>query len=129
MRYLGVLAGHSSLRAEVVPKKPAAPSELPKQLPLFDEAEEPSTSAKSAAKKTAEPSRHPWPWLLQRVFAADVLKCERCGGRLRLVEIAKKPDDIARVLRERGWSRAPPRGPPRAGLPVSAHGQLRLAFG
>jgi hypothetical protein len=126
MRYLGVLAGHSSLRAEVVPKKPAA---LPKQLPLFDAADEPTTSAKSGAKKPAEPSRHPWSWLLQRVFAVDISKCEKCGGRLRIVEIAKKPDDIARVLDERGWSRAPPRGPPRAELPVLAHGQLRLAFG
>ena len=61
MRYFGVLAGHSSLRAEVVPKKPAAP---PKQLSLFDETDEPTTSAKSATKKTAEPSRHPWSWLL-----------------------------------------------------------------
>jgi hypothetical protein len=126
MRYLGVLAGHSSLRAEVVPKKPAAP---PKQLPLFDESDEPTTSAKTGAKKTAEPSRHPWPWLLQRVFAVDVLKCEKCGGRLRIVEIAKKPDDIQRVLAERGWSRAPPRAPPDAPLPASARGQLRLAFG
>jgi hypothetical protein len=70
MRYLGVLVGHSSLRAEVVLKKPAAP---PTQLPLFDEADEP---AKSATKKTAEPSRHPWSRLLQRVFAVDILKCE-----------------------------------------------------
>jgi hypothetical protein len=129
MRYLGVLAGHSSLRAEVVPKKSAAPSELPKQLPLFDEADELPQSAKSGAEWTAEPSRHRWPWLLQRVFAVDVLKCDRCGGRLRIVEIAKTPDDIARVLRERGRSRASPRGPPRAALPVLAHGQLCLAFG
>jgi hypothetical protein len=129
MRYLGVLAGHSSLRAEVVPKKPAAPSELPKQLPLFDEADELPQSAKSRVERTAESSRHPWPYLLQRVFAVDVLKCEKCGGRLRLVEIAKKPDDVSRVLGERGWSRAPPRGPPRAELRVLAHGQLRLAFG
>jgi len=91
-----VLAGHSSLRAEVVPKKPA------------------------------EPSRHPWPWLLQRVFAVDILKCEKCGGRLRIVEIAKKPDDVARVLDEHNWSRAPPRAPPRA--EVLVQGQLRLAF-
>jgi hypothetical protein len=126
MRYLGVLAGHSSLRAEVVPKKPAAP---PKQLPLFDEPDASTTSAKTAAKKTAEPSRHPWSWLLQRVFAVDVLKCEKCGGRLRIVEIAKKPDDIQRVLGERGYARAPPRAPPRAELPASAHGQLRLVFG
>ena len=59
MRYLGVLAGHSSLRAEVVPKKAVAQPESPKQLPLFDEADEPTTSAKGGSKKTAEPSRHP----------------------------------------------------------------------
>jgi hypothetical protein len=52
MRYLGVLAGYSSLRAEVVPKKPAAP---PKQLSLFDEADEPTKSAKSATKKGTPP--------------------------------------------------------------------------
>lgn len=122
MRYLGVLAGHSSLRAQVVPKKPAA---LPAQLPLLDERDESTTSAKSAAKRTAEPSRHPWSWLLQRVFAVDILKCERCGGRLRIVEIAKKPDDVTRVLRERSWARAPP----RAELPAFVNGQLRLEFG
>ena len=127
MRYLGVLAGHSSLRAAVVPKRPAAP---PKQLPLFDEADEPTKSAKSATKKkTAEPSRHPWSWLLQRVFAVDILKCEKCGGRLRIVEVAKKPDEIARVLKERGYARAPPRAPPDAEPRASAHGQLRLVFG
>jgi hypothetical protein len=71
---------------------------------------------------------HSWSWLLQRVFAVDVLKCEKCGGRLRIVEIAKKPDDVARVLGERGYARAPPRAPPIAELPVSPHGQLRLAF-
>ena len=125
MRYLGVLAGHSSLRAEVVPKKPAAP---PAQLPLF-ESYEPTTSTKSAAKKTAEPSRHPWPYLSKRVFAVAVLTCQKCGGRLRIVEVAKKPDDIMRVLGERGYARAPPRAPPVAELPASAHGQLRLVFG
>ena len=74
MRYLGVLAGHSSLRAEVVPKKRAA---LPAQLPLFDENDKPTTSAKSAKKKTAKPSRHPWAYLLKRVFAVDVLEWVR----------------------------------------------------
>ena len=51
----------------------------------------------------------------------------RAGVRLRLVEIAKKPDDISRVLGDVGDARAPPRAPPRAER--LAHGQLRLAFG
>lgn len=59
------------------------------------------------------------------LFAVGILKYERCGGRLRIVEIAKRPDDIRRVPDERSWSRAPPRGPPRAELPVQ--GQLGFA--
>ena len=34
-------------------------------------------------------------------------------------------DDVSRVLRERGWARAPP----RAELPALMDGQLRLEFG
>jgi len=52
----------------------------------------------------------------------------KCGGRLRIVEIAKKPDDVTRVLNERGYARAPPRAPPDAESRASAHGQLRLVF-
>ena len=116
----------SSPLPEVVANKPTEP---PAQLPLFDEPDEPTSSAKAAAKKTAEPSRHPWAYLLQRVFAVDVLKCERCGGRLRLVEIATKRDDISRVLGDLGYARAPPSAPPRAESSALVHGQLRLAFG
>ena len=90
---------------------------------------QPVRAVRSEARALAEyggvnvhASRHPWSWLLQRVFGVDVLKCEKCGGRLRIVEIAKKPDDIARVLNERGYARAPPDAEP----PVQ--GQLRLVF-
>lgn len=66
-------------------------------------------------------SRHPWAWLLARVFAVDVMTCSRCGGRMRLVEIADSQDDIARVLANVGLGpRPPPR--PRPALP----GQLEL---
>jgi hypothetical protein len=37
------------------------------------------------------------------VFAVDILKCEKCGGRLRIVEIAKQPDEIERVLNDGGF--------------------------
>ena len=72
LRYYGVLSAHASLRAEVVPKKAVVP---PAQLPLFDESAQQSPSAKAHAEKTAEPSRHPWSWLLRRVFALDVMVC------------------------------------------------------
>jgi len=127
LRYFGVLSAHASLRAEVVPKKAVVPVAPPAQLPLFDESAQPSakaSAAKSTAEKTAEPSRHPWPWLLKRVFAVDIMVCSRCGGALRLVKIATRPDDIARALGEQGL----PRGPPAAEQTVTIHGQLALQF-
>ena len=38
--------------------------------------------------KEARASRHPWAWLLRRVFAVEVLVCVHCAGKLCLVEIA-----------------------------------------
>jgi hypothetical protein len=118
-----VLAAHSSARAEVVlGREPPSP---PEQLPLF-------TAAEVAPLAPPEPPpRHPWAWLLRRVFAVDVTLCplEGCGGRMRIVELATKPRDIARVLADEGvaGARDPPR---RRQRPTSApRAQLRLAFG
>jgi hypothetical protein len=60
----------------------------------------------------------------------DVTTCPvlGCGGRMRLVEIAKHPDDIARVLASEGPLRA--RDPPRRrSAPAPRPGQLCLLFG
>ena len=42
--------------------------------------------------KEVRASRHPWAWLLKRVFAVEVLVCVHCAGKLRLVEIATQLD-------------------------------------
>lgn len=118
LRYHGVLAAHASARAEVVLGR--APPSPPEQLPLFV----PADLAPLAPPEP--PSRHPWAWLLRRVFAVDVTTCpvDGCGGRMRVVEIATKPDDIARLLAQGGMPRSrapPPVRPPR-------RGQLSLAL-
>ena len=120
-RYHGVLAGRATARAEVVPGR--APPPVDAQLPLFMPSEVPSL------QPPPPPSRHPWPWLLKRVFAVEIETCPvpGCGGRMRLVEIATEPDDIARVMAAVGGDDAA-RAPPRRRRP-SPPGQLRLAFG
>ncbi len=120
-RYHGVLAARATARAEVVPGR--APPPLEAQLPLFTPSDLPPLAPPPPQ------SRHPWPWLLKRVFAVDIESCPvpGWGGRMRLVQIATEPDDIARVITALG-SDDPARAPPRRPRP-SPPGQLRLALG
>ena len=116
LRYHGVLAAHANARAEVVPGHRLESAE-PTQIPLsFTE----PTALEGITKQGA---RHPWAWLLQRVFAVDIMTCPRCRGAMRLVKIANKPDEIARVLADLGLGARPP---PRPRPPPT--GQLELDF-
>src|SRR5262249_29822813 len=59
----------------------------------------------------------PWAEPLARSFAADVLRCPRCEGRLKLVAIIKDPARIAHHLTANREptevkARSPSRGPP-----------------
>ncbi|MFW5877271.1 MAG: transposase [Myxococcota bacterium] len=102
LRYHGVLAAGANSRLEVVPG--AEPDEPP-QLSLWD-----CDHDKPAPPR---PSRHPWRWLLRRVFSVDVTVCARCGGPMRLLSIATEPGDIDAILRGMPpRSRAPPRAHP-----------------
>jgi hypothetical protein len=137
LRYHGVLAAHSKLRAEVVgtlarpvadaEHASATPGTVTVQLALFDElaggAARAASSRQDADGDAPRPSRHPWPWLLKRVFAADVTTCARCGGKMKVVQIATSPDVIARALGELGLG---PRAPPTR-RPAAA-GQLAITF-
>lgn len=113
-RFHGVFAPAASLRCEVVPRRAHDPElDPPQQLSLFD-----ATGHRPAPPAEAVPSprpagRHPWAWLLRRVFAADLALCQRCQGRMRIVEVALTHDAIARVLARHGLGPQPPPAPPR----------------
>ena len=65
LRYHGVLAAHATARPEVVPG-PVAATEL--------------------EVITKQPARHPWAWLLQRVFAVDTARAEDSPFLLRMTD-------------------------------------------
>ena len=107
VRYAGVLASASKLRSRILPEPPGkqdAPAEGVAQTDVH------------------EPRPHrcryrPWAELRMRTFAADVLSCPRCSGRLRLVALMTQPKEIQRYLRALGEpteapARSPARGPP-----------------
>jgi len=90
LRYHGVLAAHANARSEVVPGRVPEPA-APTQLRLFvGEATELELGCASPGN-TKPSNRHPWAWLLQRVFAVDVMTCPRCRGAMKLVDLRRHP--------------------------------------
>ncbi|MFO7565568.1 MAG: transposase [Enhygromyxa sp.] len=122
IRYHGVLAARAAVRSEVVPGAASEQPEQPEpiQLRLAYDGEATPFELEFELKP---PSRHPWAWLLARVFAVDVMTCPKCEGRLALKKVANTAEDIARVLAEIGLG---PRPPPRPRPPPP--GQLELDF-
>ena len=122
-RYHGVFAARSKHRSEVVPgPAPKEASAEPVQLRLaFGGEQARATLADEVETKRA--SRHPWAYLLQRVFAVDVLTCSLCKGAMRLVKSASTVDEVARGLAALGLG---PRPPPRARPKLP--GQLELTL-
>ncbi len=80
----------------------AAPPPPPQLALDFDPAESSPTSS-------PRPRRIGWAKLLARVFALDITRCRKCGGRMRVLEVVSDPDAIARILH---GARAPPAPPP-----------------
>jgi hypothetical protein len=97
-RYFGVLSSHSSLRSQVVPMQTSAP-ELPPE----------------AADEAKPPSRFryiSWAELLRRTWGIDVLKCDTCGGRMRLIALVKTDSTIKKILGAMGLPTEPPQPHP-----------------
>jgi len=100
-RYLGVFAPRSALRRAVVSKQEQTAEAL-----------RPMTMAAPVRAR-----RLRWSELLKRVFAVDVLRCEKCGGRRTVQAFLPGPALAQDVLRGLGINTQPlrvakARGPP-----------------
>ena len=47
-----------------------------------------------------------WAQRLKRVFAIDIEKCEKCGGRVRVIASIEDPDVIQKILKHLGLDQA-----------------------
>ena len=104
VRYAGVLAPASKLRARVVP--------APIDAPANDTA-----SSCTHGRRSGGSRYRPWAELLKRSFEIDVLQCPRCRSPMALVAMVTDPRSIKRVLRHLHEPTDPPvrepaRGPP-----------------
>ena len=73
--------------------------------------------ASAGSSRAASCGRHPWAELLRRVFAVDVLRCPRCGGRRAVLAAIHEGQVVRAILASLGLPTAAPvvhtaRGPP-----------------
>ena len=90
---------------------PGRPPPAAQQLPLF----QPQQTGQPL--DPPPPTRHTWPYLLARVFAVDILTCPSCDGSMRVLLVAKTPEQARVVLAA---------SPPRSRAPPRPTGQLEL---
>ena len=72
----------------------------------------PAPAGARADAGARSPGRWPWARLLRRVFAIQVLVCERCGGARRILGAVTEPHAVRRVLTALGLAAEPPPGRP-----------------
>ena len=126
VRYHGILGPCAGRRGQVVPATPPPPAQradgtlATRGRPAAARGEPTGIHAKPRPDANADvpsPSdrRYSWAELLRRVFAVDVLKCDRCGGRLRIVAAIHPPETTQRILGHLGLPDAslPPVRPTR----------------
>jgi len=59
--------------------------------------------------RPCHPRNYTWAELMKRVWEVDVLACDRCGGRMRIMAAIHSPEAIRGILECLGLpSRAPP---------------------
>jgi len=102
VRYHGVLAPAARWRPDVVPSDSALQAS---QLAGCE-------VCRRKQSGSVRPRIYTWAQLMKRVFEVDVLKCESCGGRMRILAAIHSRDAIRDILECLGLpSRAPPIAP------------------
>ena len=67
---------------------------------------EPAQRVSAAAPRTSP--RYSWAELMMRVFDIDVLRCEHCGSRRKLIAMITEAFVVRRILRHLGLEHEPP---------------------
>jgi hypothetical protein len=110
VRYYGILAPAAAWRSLVVPESEAQAPLPHSGCPAKNNP--PAETGNPKAKGRCRPRNYAWSELLKRVFSFDILVCERCGGRMKVLCAVHPPNAIRKILDCLGLpSRPPPRLP------------------
>jgi hypothetical protein len=118
--YHGVVASHASWRTHVIPE-PVEP-----WVPPWDRAEGDPSDAfpgdpSGDAPRVPRARRLSWGALLKRIFGLEVLRCDRCGARPKVLAFVTDLRELRRICQALGVYSEPPalhpaRSPPQADL-------------
>ena len=100
--YHGVLAPHSKWRKAVVAY--GRPSK---------------TSEGGPEENRERPDNYKWAELMRRTFDVDVMRCEKCGGKMELISMIEDPDVIHKILAHLNLPTEPPEPSPARAPPGS----------
>jgi hypothetical protein len=122
VRFSGLLGPAAKWRSSIVPpvetvsetSAAAVPSTLTTEPPPPESnpADDGNPGMEEPGKRKRRRKNYSWAELIQRVFAADVTVCGKCGGRLRLISPIHPPVATRKILDHLGLpSRPPPPAP------------------
>lgn len=117
LTYHGVLAPAARWRSRVVPERIISDLTLqPPPAPVM-ETSPPDTEPTPAQTSRSQEARRSWAILMKRVYELDVLECERCGGRMRVIGAIQDKSEVKKVLEHAGLPALPPRLKPARAPP------------
>ncbi len=112
-RYHGVLGPAAAWRSLIVPNgnenrrdTEVKPQPSPQQPAM------PSVEPEPCTESSVRDRNYTWAELMKRIFLVDVLQCDHCGGRMKILAAIRPPTATVRILDCLGLpSRAPPLAP------------------
>jgi hypothetical protein len=109
VRYHGLLAPSAKWRKRITPPvKDAVESVAGSRCGCIVKSGKKQEVKDESAAKQVRPRNYSWAELMKRVIGFDVLKCDACGGRMRIVCAVNPPDAIRRILDCLGLPSRPP---------------------
>jgi hypothetical protein len=118
VRYHGILAPAARWRSRIVPAESQNGDDL-RICPGCSEAKKEGQGKRQENTGKIHPRNYSWAELMKRVFGFDVLRCDSCGGRMRILCAVNPPEAIKKILDCLGLpSRPPPIYPAVPGNPA-----------
>jgi hypothetical protein len=113
VRFHGVLAPAAPWRRLITPRLTGDAPKLSSAEALPAEPADSCAVGEGASQsKSDRRPNYSWAELMKRVFAIDVLRCDQCGGQMRILAAIHPPENTRKILDCLGLpSRAPPLTP------------------